>query len=275
MINCSIVTYKSPIKILIKAINSALDSTVLNRFYIVDNSPTRELEEKIPLDSRVEYIYTNDNRGFGAGHNIALKKSVEEGVKYHLVLNPDAYFSLGTLEVIKDYMDNNKEVGNLMPKVLYPDGTFQNLCKLLPTPYDWIGRRFNPLKGMVEKRNRIFELHDADKDSIQKIPYLSGCFMFLRIETINKVGLFDENIFMYGEETDLGRRIISAGFENVYFPNVEITHEFQKGSHRSMKLTLIGVKSAIYYFNKWGWIFDKERTSINRKALEGLIRKQE
>ena len=87
---------------------------------------------------------------------------------------------------------------------------------------------------------------------------------------VTKIGGLDENIFMYGEETDLGRRLIQADYKNVFFPEVSIYHEFQKGSHKSFRLTWIGIKSAIYYFNKWGWFFDKARDQINSNCLEEL-----
>ena len=102
------------------------------------------------------------------------------------------------------------------------------------------------------------------------VPYLSGCFMFLRITALKKVGLFDENIFMYGEETDLCRRLIRVGYRTVFNPNVYIIHEFQKGSHKTWRLTWIGIRSAIYYFNKWGWFFDNERKKINTEVLNKL-----
>jgi GT2 family glycosyltransferase len=168
-------------------------------------------------------------------------------------------------------MDRNTDIGNVMPKVFYPNGSIQFLCKLLPTPYDWIGRRFNPFKRLVETRNELFELRFSKYEKQMNVPYLSGCFMFLRLDALSKVGLFDENIFMYGEETDLGRRLIQSGYRNVFFPNVNIYHEFQKGSHKSWRLTLIGMKSAIYYFNKWGWFFDKSRTEINERCLKELL----
>ena len=195
---------------------------------------------------------------------------MELNFEYHLVLNPDVAFGNGTIERLLEYLSLNKDIGNIMPKVLYPDGSFQFLCKLLPTPYDWIGRRFNPFKNMVAKRNKIFELRFADFNQILEIPYLSGCFMLLNLNALKKVGLYDEKIFMYGEETDLGRRLISAGYKNVYFPHSQIYHHFEKGSHKSFRLTKIGIQSAIYYFNKWGWFFDKERKRINNETLHRL-----
>jgi GT2 family glycosyltransferase len=232
---------------------------------LIDNSPKSVFEKK-SWGSKVTYIHNPDNPGFGASHNLAIKNYINLTL-YNLILNPDILFNPEILEELFHYMEHNPEIGNVMPKVFYPDGSIQYLCKLLPTPYDWIGRRFNPFRFLVEKRNELFELRFTKYDKQMDVPYLSGCFMFLRNSALNKIGFFDENIFMYGEETDLCRRLIQGGYRTVFYPNVSIIHEFQKGSHKSLKLTWIGIQSAIYYFNKWGWFFDPKRRFINKNTL--------
>lgn len=270
-VTASIVCYKNDTEVLLEAINSFLNSeTDFPIFlYLIDNSPTDELKTLIS-HPKVEYIFNPSNPGFGAAHNIAIKLAMEKDSMYHLVLNPDVYFDKNTLKGLTDYLMNNPEIGNIMPKVFYPDGRIQHLCKLLPTPYDWIGRRFNPFKNMVEKRNEIFELRFTGYNKTMDVPYLSGCFMFLKLDALRQVGFFDEKIFMYGEETDLCRRLINGGYRTVFYPKVNIYHHFEKGSHKSWRLTKIGMQSAIYYFNKWGWIFDHERAKINKKTLKTL-----
>jgi GT2 family glycosyltransferase len=269
MITCSIVLYNNDKNILSKTITSCLNTQLNIVLFLIDNSPNNDLKELSNIFN-VDYIHVPSNPGFGAAHNIAIKRAIEIGSQFHLVLNPDVFFDTGTLESIFDYMVSHPQVGNLMPKVLYPNGSIQFLCKLLPTPYDWIGRRFNPFKKLVEKRNIKFELRFSGYDRIMEVPYLSGCFMFLRIEAIRDVGFFDEGIFMYGEETDLCRRLINKGYKVTFFPEVSIFHEFQKGSHKSWRLTWIGIKSAIYYFNKWGWFFDSERKKINDETIKNI-----
>jgi GT2 family glycosyltransferase len=273
MVVASIVIYNNDIEMISNAINSFLNSDIAYKkhLYLVDNSPNDNLKPLVSLSPEsITYIFNPTNPGFGAAHNIALKKGIERGATYHLVLNPDVYFDKYVLASIIDFMDANPKLGNLMPKVLYPDGNIQYLAKLLPTPYDWIGRRFNPFKSMVEKRNQTFELRFTEYNKIMDVPYLSGCFMFLRTEALKKIGLFDENIFMYGEETDLCRRLIEGGYRTIFFPKVHIFHHFAKGSHKSWRLTKIGVESAIYYFNKWGWFFDEKRKKINKEILDKL-----
>lgn len=272
MITACIVLYKNNPQVLSESIYSFLNSGRDDLFlYLVDNSPTEELKILI-ASPNVEYIHNPSNPGFGAAHNIAIKKAIAMGSKYHLVLNPDVYFDEKVLSQIVNFMDDNPKIGNVLPKVLYPDGSIQYLAKLLPTPSDWIGRRFNPFKKMVQKRNELFELRFTNYDKIMEVPYLSGCFMFLRTDALQEVGLFDEGIFMYGEETDLCRRLIDGGFKTIFYPNVHIYHHFEKGSHKSWRLTKIGMQSAIYYFNKWGWFFDKRRKEINRDTLKKLGR---
>jgi GT2 family glycosyltransferase len=262
-----IVVYKNDFSVLKEAIDSFLNTKLNVLLILIDNSPTDEIKRWI-TDSRIVYIHNPSNPGFGAAHNIAINSAKKLRSRYHLVLNPDVHFKSGTLEKIVEFMDLNSQVGNLMPKVFYPNGSIQYLCKLLPNPYDWIGRRFNPIKKVVDRRNNFFELRFSGYDKIMEVPYLSGCFMFLNMEVIEKVGVFDENMFMYCEDTDLCRRIISKGYKCIYFPEADIFHGFEKGSYKSFNLTWIHIKSSIYYFNKWGWFFDKERIRINKNVLE-------
>lgn len=263
-VSVSIVVYENDKNLLLRVVSCVLESQLLTSLYIIDNSSTNRLREIFPQDSRLEYIFMNSNNGFGAGHNVILRHPEKMG-KYHLVLNPDVSFAPGTLEKLYDYMENNSDVGNVMPKIIYPNGDLQYLCKLLPTPMDWIGRMFIPFKSIKKRINDKFEMRFADYESEMNVPYLSGCFMFLRKSVIEEVGVFDEGIFMYGEDTDLNRRIYQK-HRTMYYPKVTITHAFEKGSHKSLRLFWIHVKAAIYYLNKWGWFFDKERRGINKKT---------
>jgi len=141
-VNASIVLYHNNKEQLTKAINSFLNTSLDVKLYLVDNSSNDDLKVLGEMDSRIEYIFNNANLGYGSAHNIAIKKSIESGVPYHLVLNPDVYFNSGVIEALYNYMQSNPDVGLIMPKVLYPDGSIQYLCKLLPTPFDLIGVDF-------------------------------------------------------------------------------------------------------------------------------------
>jgi len=268
-INASIVLYHNKKEQLLKALTSFLNTDLKVKLYLIDNSSNDDLKELESIDSRIEYIFNNANLGYGTAHNIAMKKSIEGGVFYHVVLNPDIYFKASLLDKIFTYMEQNIEIGNLLPQVLYPDGEVQHLCKLLPTPIDLIFRRFIPSKSWKEKINKLYELRFSGYNKIMNTPSLSGCFMFLRVSALKEVGLFDESIFMYLEDVDLNRRIHS-NYKTIFYPEVSIVHEYAKESYKSKKLLMFHIQSAIYYFNKWGWFFDKQRDDINDRTLKEL-----
>lgn len=257
-ISASIVIYKNDCRMLKKAINSFLDTDLKVKLYLIDNSPIDEIRP-ICNDVRLEYVFNNANIGFGAGHNIAIKKSLGLS-KYHLISNPDIYFAKGNLEKLYEFMENNKNVGLVMPKILYPDDSLQYLCKKLPTPFDLIGRRFIPsfLKPFFQERLDSFEFKERNYNEIMEVPCLSGCFMFIRTKVFKEIGMFDERFFMYLEDADLCRRI-GEKYKTVYYPEAVVYHKYAKGSYRSKKLLKIHIISAIKYFNKWGWFSDKDR----------------
>jgi len=184
-------------------------------------------------------------------------------------MNPDIFFREGTLSNLADFMDSNRDIGQVMPTVLYPDGEMQHLCKLLPTPSDLIIRRFSPFKKWKEAKNHLYEMRFTGYKKQMDVPSLSGCFMFLRVETLKKAGLFDRRFFMYLEDLDLTRRVAEAG-RTVYWPEVHIFHEYGKGSYKSPKMLFYHIVSAFAYFNKWGWFSDKKRTLINTRTISEL-----
>lgn len=154
-INISIVLYHNRKEQIEKLICNILNTKLEIKLYLVDNSSNNDLKEVSKVDNKIKYIFNNANLGFGKAHNIALRKSIGENVPYHLVLNPDVYFDEGVLEELYDFMEKS-DVRLVMPKVLYPNGAIQYLCKLLPTPFDLFVRRFlnfGPFKNYIEKRN--------------------------------------------------------------------------------------------------------------------------
>jgi GT2 family glycosyltransferase len=264
----SIVTYQTKDDTLKRCIDSILGTNLRIKLYIIDNSPTDKIKS-ICCNSKIRYIFNNANIGYGAGHNIAIKKTIAQKIKYHLVLNPDIYFEKGTIEKLYDFMESNPDISLVMPKVLYPDGSIQYLCKLLPTPMDLIRRRFFPPSKYLDKKSFFYELRFAGYDKIIDVPYLSGCFMFVRTEALVRAGLFDEQFFLYLEDLDLSRRIHEY-YRTVYCPEVSVFHQYEKGSYKNSRLLKYHIQSAIKYFNKWGYFFDKKRQEINKIILEKL-----
>lgn len=259
MIVASIVTYKTD-RAELNTVLRCADSSYIDKIYIVDNSPSDELRDFCDFSSKVEYIFGQSNVGYGAAHNIAIRKSIDIGAVYHVVINPDIQFESGVIEELVSYMDRNLDIGQLMPRVIYPDGKIQYLCKLLPTPMDLIGRRF-----LSSYDNYEFEMRASGYDKIMEVPFLSGCFMVLRVEALAKTNGFSDRYWMYCEDIDLCRRI-GESYKTIYYPHATIIHAHKKESFKSRRMLGAHIKSAIKYFNKWGWVFDKYRKEINKKA---------
>lgn len=266
MINASIVIYKHRFNETESLIQTLMQSDVLNKLFIIDNSPTPTDGFKLFLPKKLIYIFTGKNIGYGAAHNIALRKTMVEGVTYHLVLNPDIIIKADTLKTMMDYMEKHHDVGHLMPKVVYPSGDTQYLCKLLPTPSDLFLRRFLPKKWVSRRMNR-FEMRNSGYDKIMEVPYLSGCCMLLRTDALQKAGLFDERFFMYPEDIDLTRRI-GEFYQTIFYPHTTVIHHHAKSSYKNFRLMVIHISNLIKYFNKWGWLYDKKRKTINQKLIK-------
>lgn len=267
-VSASLVAYNNDIHELQEAVESFLQTRLPVRLFIIDNSPTDYIRPYVTADRRVEYIYTNANKGFGAGHNIGLRKAALAGACYHVILNPDIRFREGLIEELVGFAESHTGIGLIMPNVVYPDGRLQYLCKLLPTPFDIFGRRVLPAKLMA-KRNYKYEMRATGYKHTRNVPCLSGCFMFLDMEVMNRVGLFDESYFMYFEDFDLIRRIHRVA-QTVFYPQATIIHKHTRSHATNRKILLISIKSAIRYFNKWGWFFDRDRKKWNEKAFDDL-----
>src|SRR5258706_1022988 len=116
-LSISIVLYKNK-ACEIQALLNCIFSTSLDfKIYLVNNSPEDKLQE-LGTHKNIEYIFNNNNLGFGKAHNIAIRNAVERS-SYHLVLNPDVKFEQGILEEIFQFMESHKDVGQLMPKAFY------------------------------------------------------------------------------------------------------------------------------------------------------------
>lgn len=267
-LNVSIVLYKPHAEQVQYVIRQLLRSERVNKLYLIDNSDkpvTADSEARPIMDTRVEYRFMGTNLGYGKGHNVALRESIAENIPFHLVMNSDILFEPDILDTMLTYMGTHEDVAMMMPKVLYPSGEVQRLCKLLPTPWDVFGRRFL-LAAWVRKRNARYELHASGYDKMMNVPYLSGCFMLLRTTAAQQVGLFDERFFMYPEDIDLTRRL-HAHYKTLFFPDVTIVHDHGQASYHSLRMLWIHGINMCKYFNKWGWLFDAERKRVNEETI--------
>jgi len=205
---------------------SALSATknVDAEIFMVDNASVdgsvNMVKERFPT---IKVIANKDNVGFSKANNQAMR--IASG-KYILLLNPDTVLEEDTLVKCIEFMDSTKNAGGLGVKMVDGKGNFLPESKRgLPTPetafYKMTG--LNKFFPKSKKINRYYLGH-LDKESTCEIEILSGAFMFMRKEVLDKIGLLDEDFFMYGEDIDLSYRIILGGYKNYYLPETSIIH---------------------------------------------------
>jgi GT2 family glycosyltransferase len=259
----SIVLYNTPLEEVIKVTKCFLACENVVQLHVIDNSKEDKVSQHLHLDSRITYYHYPENLGYGTAHNIGMRASQEMNIAYHVVLNTDLSFEPSCIRSLYEFMESRKDVGMVMPKIVYPDGRTQFLVRNNPTPYLLFARRF--FKNSKKAQTDFYYYQNEEKDYEQPmfhIPFLSGCFMFIRTSALADAGLFDERIFMYTEDADLSRRMLQVA-ETAYWPKAVAVHDFKGGVHKSWRLTKLGFKAAFYYFSKWGW-----NNSLKREVIQ-------
>ncbi|MDY0315352.1 MAG: glycosyltransferase [Bacteroidales bacterium] len=192
--------------------------------FVVDNNSVdgscSMVKTKFP---QVKLIENKTNYGFSYANNQAIKKSKGE---YVLLLNPDTVIEEKTLKTVCDFMDLHKDAGGLGVKMIDGKARFLPESKRgLPTPKVAFYKIFG-LSKLFKNSKKFGQYHLSylDKNKTHEVDVLSGAFMLLRKETLDKIGLLDETFFMYGEDIDLSYRITLAGYKNYYLPETTIIH---------------------------------------------------
>ena len=267
-IDASIVTYHTDPDELSKCLDSLLASTEVGRVHIVDNSSddaTARLCRR--YGPRVTYT-PHPNTGYGDAHNVAIRRSVEGGTPFQLVINSDVFFGPGTLEACLSYFDANPDTVQLIPHTVFPDGREQYVVHPLPTPWDMFMRAFLPERMFARRRAR-YNLTNRRADAPLDVPYHHGCFMLMRTDALDRSGGFDPRFFMYPEDIDLTRRMHRIG-STVWYPGATIVHAHRAESKHNSRMRRIHIVNMLRYFCKWGFFFDRERRRLNRRLFSSL-----
>lgn len=192
--------------------------------FVVDNNSVDGsvalVKEKFP---EVKLIANKENLGFSKANNQAMR--IATG-KYILLLNPDTVVEESTFDKVVAFMESHPDAGGLGVQMIDGKGNFLPESKRgLPTPsvafYKMFG--FSKIFPKSKKFGR-YHLGYLDKNETHEVEILSGAFMLLRKEALDKVGLLDEEYFMYGEDIDLSYRIILGGYKNYYYHDTRIIH---------------------------------------------------
>lgn len=225
--------------------------------FVVDNNSVDGsaalVKEKFP---QVIFIENKENTGFSRANNQAMRLA---GGKYVLLLNPDTVVQEDTFDKVIAFMEAHPEAGGLGVKMVDGKGNFLPESKRgLPTPEVAFYKIFG-LSSFFPRSKRFgrYHLTYLDKNKTHSIEVLSGAFMLLRKETLDKCGLLDEDYFMYGEDIDLSYRIILSGYKNYYYPETCIIHYKGESTKKS------SVNYVIVFYRAMA-IFARKHFSQNR-----------
>jgi GT2 family glycosyltransferase len=251
LITASIVLYNNDSKKLSKLITSLDSSKSINKVFIYDNSETNSSEYLFISSEKYEYRHLKVNLGFGAAHNLVLDGLESD---YHFFINPDIYFQSSEIDKMLVFMEKNSQVGLLSPQILFPNNEIQYLCKLNPSFFSLLIRRFAPLfiKKFFNQYLENYEMRYMNYSENFESTYLSGCFMLFRKTILDQIKGFDDNFFLYLEDADITLRASKIS-KTMHFADAKVYHFWEKGSYKSFKLALINFQSLIYYFKKHGF----------------------
>ena len=235
---------------------SGLDAEII----VVDNASSDQRRSMMEADySDIQYHYLASNLGFSKANNFGISKS--KG-KYILLLNPDTIVQENTFSSALDFMDRHDEAGGLGVHMIDGNGVFLPESKRgLPTP-EAAFYKISGLSKLFPKSKKFGRYHQGflDEKRTHEVEILSGAFMLMRSEVLEKIGGLDEDYFMYGEDIDLSYRIIQAGYKNYYFAGTSIIHYKGESTKKgSVNYVFVFYRAMVIFARKH---FEKDSASL-------------
>ena len=217
---------------------------------VVDNASgdgsVEYLRERFP---DVTIIASEENLGFARANNLAIRNSHGQ---YVLLLNPDTIVAEETFSDFISFMDSTPDAGGCGAYMLHTDGSFAPESRRgLPTPFV----AFCKMSGLASlfPKSRTFGryyMRYLNENEVNRIEIMSGAFMFLRRDALDKAGLLDEDFFMYGEDIDLSYRILKAGYNNYFLPSRILHSKGESTVKSSYRYVHTFYRAMELFFNK-------------------------
>ncbi|SMC21002.1 hypothetical protein SAMN02745134_01171 [Clostridium acidisoli DSM 12555] len=257
-INLSIIILNWNAKDLLKdCLNSIYKNTkdLSYEIIIVDNNSSDRscamVKENFLHRENCSLIENKDNKGFAWGNNQAIRVAKGRAI---LLLNPDTLVNEEAINKTYECLVNDEKLGVAGCKVLNTDGTLQLACRrMAPRPKDAFFKIFGISKLFKNNKNLTrYNLTHVSEDEFLDVDSVSGCFLMIKREVIDKIGLLDETFFMYGEEMDWCMRAKKAGYIVRYCPVGTIIHYKGESSKKlGVKATYEFYRAMIIFYNKY------------------------
>ena len=200
--------------------------------------------------SNVIWSFNKHNKGFAYGMNCGIKISSGD---YIILQNPDTKIVKGNLKSIFSFIKTNG-VGLVGPKILNYKNQIQASCRSFLTPSKLIKRIY---ERYIKKNNSIID-QKVDYNKIQSVDWVIGGFMIIPRSTIKKIGILDENYFMYVEDMDYCLKIFRADMKVIYYPDLVVEYEGDRKSSKIFnKYFLIHIWNYLLFLKKYYLNFRK------------------
>ncbi len=258
----SIIILNYNTKDLLLACLHALEKSVNNdtcEVIVVDNASTDGSVEEIQKlkfkSQNLKIIQNKKNLGFAAGNNVGIRQAKGN---YLLLLNSDTEVTPNAIADTKTFLDAHPDAGGATCKVLLPDGSMDPAChRGFPTP--WASLTYMIGLETLFPHSKVFgKYHMGYKDlnNPHEIDSPSGAFFMVRREVIERVGLLDEDYFMYGEDLDWAYRMKQAGFTIWFYPHATILHR-KKQSGRASENAELRKRTQKYFYDTMQLFYKK------------------
>ena len=229
------------------------------RVILVDNASSDGSADMVRQEfPDVTVIANAENVGFPAANNQGFRAlGFEQGggddaPRYALALNPDTALPPDALRDMVAYMDADERIGAAGPKLVMLDGKLDMACRRsFPTPevsfYRMVG-----LSKLFPRSRRFgrYNMTYLDPDVETEVDSVTGAFMMVRRAAIQRVGLFDDEFFMYGEDLDWAFRIKQAGWIVMYNPRVTVLHVKRASSRQSKRAQSDFYQAMLIFYRK-------------------------
>ncbi len=190
---------------------------------VVDNASTDGSPEEVETNyPHVCLIRNKTNLGFAKGNNIGIRAC--KG-RYICLVNSDVEVLENCIPRLLEYLESHPDVGMVGPRIIGSNAKLQRSCRGFPSLWNMFCRAL--ALDVICPRTKLFGgylMHYWGQDTLSAVAILSGCFWLVRREALVKVGLLDEDFFMYGEDMDWCKRFWSCGWRLTFVPGAEAIH---------------------------------------------------
>jgi N-acetylglucosaminyl-diphospho-decaprenol L-rhamnosyltransferase len=226
---------------------------------VVDNASSDGSAEMVQREFPAVTVIANPaNEGFSRANNLGLRRlGLDQGCgdtapRYALILNPDTVLPPTALREMLAYMDADESIGVAGPKLILLDGRLDLACRRsFPTPEISFYRMVGLSKLFPRSRHfGRYNMTYLDSNKETEVDSVVGAFMLVRRAAIQRVGLFDELFFMYGEDLDWAFRIKQAGWKVMYNPAVTVRHVKRAASRQSRRAQNEFYRAMLIFYQK-------------------------